>query len=78
MPKSEQFVGRNNELDQLKEHISKFAAAPAGASGLQIVSVSGSGGVGKTFLLDEVLDETRGELKQALKITIDASNEHLL
>lgn len=78
MPEAGQFVGRVSELDQLKQHIQKFAAAPSSTNGLQIVSVSGSGGVGKTFLLDEVLDETRTILKQALMVKVDASNEHLL
>lgn len=71
-------IGRDSELDQLKRHISKFSAANASSAGLQIVSVSGSGGVGKTFLLDAVLEETRTVLNQALTIKVDASNEHLL
>jgi hypothetical protein len=78
MPESAHFVGRDSELDRLKQHIQKFAAVPSSANGLQIVSISGSGGVGKTFLLDEVLDETRAITKEALTIKIDASNEHLL
>ena len=74
MPTATQFVGRDSELDQLKQYLQKFAAAPAATDGLQIVSIYGSGGVGKTHLLNEVLDETRGVLKQALTITIDAKN----
>ena len=76
--KENPLIGRDSELDRLKQHIGKFSAANASSAGLQIVSISGSGGVGKTFLLDAVLDETRETLKQALTIKIDASNEHLL
>ena len=76
--KENPLIGRDSELDQLKQHILKFSAANASAAGLQIVSISGTGGVGKTFLLDAVLDETRDALKQALTIKVDASNEHLL
>lgn len=75
---TKQFVGRDSELEQLKSIISKFAAAPASKAGLEIVSISGAGGVGKTYLLDTVLEETRTELKQALILKVDASNEHLL
>lgn len=71
-------IGRSGELEQLKQHVFKFAARNAGSTGLQIISVSGSGGVGKTYLLDAVLDETRSALNEALTIKIDASNEHLL
>jgi hypothetical protein len=75
---TKQFIGRDSELEQLKSVISKFAAAPASKAGLEIVSISGAGGVGKTYLLDTVLEETRTALKQALILKVDASNEHLL
>ncbi len=78
MNKKPQLVGRNSEFDLLKEHIQCFAAAPASPGGLKIVSLAGSGGVGKSFLLNAVMDETRGALKEALTITIDARNEHFL
>lgn len=76
--KENPLIGRDSELDQLKQHIGRFSAANASLAGLQIVSISGTGGVGKTFLLDAVLDETRAALKEALVIKVDASNEHLL
>ena len=76
--KTEQFVGRESELDQLKSILSRFAAAPSLKAGLNIVSLSGSGGVGKTYLLDTAFEEARAALKQAVIVKIDASNENAL
>ncbi|TDU67262.1 hypothetical protein EI77_03464 [Prosthecobacter fusiformis] len=75
---SKKLIGRDSELDLLKSAISRFAAATASKAGLEIISISGAGGVGKTYLLDTVLDETQAALKQALILKIDASSEHLL
>jgi len=72
------FIGRDSELDRLKQHITTFSAANSSTAGLQIVSISGTGGVGKTFLLDAALEEIRTVVKEALTIRVDASNEHLL
>jgi hypothetical protein len=73
-----QFIGRVSELEKLKEILNTFAAESASESGLKIVSVSGCGGVGKTYLLDSVLAETGPGLKEALILKVDASNEHSL
>lgn len=73
-----QFVGRDSELEQLKRLFNDFAAAPATKTGLEIVSISGCGGVGKTYLLETALSDAREALKETLVLKVDATNENAL
>ena len=77
-PEFQGFVGRETEFGKLKSIFEEFAARPSRDGGLTIVGLSGYGGVGKTYLLEKVREETREQLSSALQISVDASNEEHL
>jgi hypothetical protein len=72
-------VGRFNEHKELQSAIeSFFAKHHKNEPGLEILGISGYGGVGKTYLLEIVEGELAAQMKCALRISSDASNNDLL
>jgi hypothetical protein len=72
------FVARKSEYAVISDTIASFASRPASGGGLQIIGVSGYGGVGKSYLLENVLREAKRSLNDSLIIRLDGSNPKLL
>jgi hypothetical protein len=68
--------GRASEYKDLSDDIASFEAARGASFG--IIGISGLGGVGKSYLLDYVLRESKPHLADALIIRVDGSNTKLL
>lgn len=70
--------GRKTEYTFLKEEILAFCSLRPSAHSCRIIGISGYGGVGKSYLLDSVLREVKGSLKDSLVIRLDGSDPKLL
>ncbi len=70
--------GRANEADRIQNVLNEWIAAPVNTGGLTVLGVSGYGGVGKSFLLNSVLNEKKLEGRDALVIKIDGGKKRLL
>jgi hypothetical protein len=70
--------GRNNEYRLLCEDLEAFGKIKAAKASFGIIGISGYGGVGKTYLFENVLRESRPHLNDALFIRLDGSNANLL
>lgn len=69
---------RENEHDVLCSDLAAFGSIEPGTASFGVIGISGYGGVGKTFLLDDVLRQTTLELADALIIRVDGSNPKIL
>ncbi len=70
--------GRDNEHELLCRDLTAFAKVEPGTSSFGLIGISGYGGVGKSFLLESVLQHTKHELNDALVIRVDGSNTKIL
>jgi hypothetical protein len=70
--------GRNNEYRLLCDDLAAFAAIKPKTPSFKIIGISGYGGVGKSYLFDNVLRESRPHLNDALVVRVDGSNKKLL
>lgn len=77
-PKTNTRFARANEAERIQNVLNEWIAAPVNAGGLTVLGVSGYGGVGKSFLLNSVLNEKKLENRDALVIRIDGGNNRLL
>jgi hypothetical protein len=77
-PKTNARFARANEAERIQNVLNEWIAAPLNAGGLTVLGVSGYGGVGKSFLLNSVLNEKKLENRDALVIRIDGGNNRLL
>jgi|ERR1051325_3032200 hypothetical protein len=70
--------GRQNEYRLLCDDVSEFASLKPGTERFRIIGISGLGGVGKSYLFESVLRESKNDLTDALIIRIDGSNAQFL
>jgi len=70
--------GRATETERIKNVLNAWQAAPAKTSSFKILGISGYGGVGKSFLLNSMLNELQTSRSDAFTIQIDGSNKQIL
>ena len=70
--------GLNDEYRLLCNDLAAFGGEKPATASFCIIGISGHGGVGKSYLFENVLRESRAHLNDALVIRIDGSNATLL
>ena len=70
--------GRSDETRKIENVFHEWLAAPKEACWFGILGISGSGGIGKTYLLNSVLQDFSLETRDVFPVQLDGKNKALL